>query len=483
MSVIRDEGLKDEEGALEAIDAAMTTLGAHPALVRQKAKVLGHYGHDDAAADLLITIEDAVGGASRALALRDGATSAARAGRYADAMRLYGKAAAAACENDGRAALCAGLRTEFAMAAWESGDRVAGLAALANVFDLLETIDHRASRQAERAHQFARGVGGLFAYDVGIMPGGPRPTIAFGGASALSTENEPLLNADVKPLADNWRVLALVERVAGFDLGIEARSLAKQKEPGVTPIELLFLGADNAHALAQEDLHKQLTSGFAFVSGMFVLQRVQAAGDGLASVDRASLPQTPAEDLLANPASREAIYRVIADILIKARLTGSWSVDFVDALHRACTSLLGEDQWLGPFFKAASGKYTPAANAPMPFWVARVAALSDEEMEVDPAARFQRDMLLVVQAELSPARRVLEPLIVNGMQADWRSVLDTQRFRLAAPGVHYPAIEAAWQRLAQTGLSAAAELLLSAAPAVRYDLTDNWQAALGRLVR
>ena len=91
-SVILDEGLNDQAAALAVVDESITALGSTPALVRQKAKVLGHSGDDLAAARLLMSVEDTVGIDSpidRVLALRDGAVSAARAGLFSDARRLF----------------------------------------------------------------------------------------------------------------------------------------------------------------------------------------------------------------------------------------------------------------------------------------------------------------------------------------------------------------------------------------------------------
>ena len=90
-SVILDEGLNNRAAAIAVVDGAVAEIGPAPALLRQKAKVLGHSGDDLAAAKLLISVEDSVGldnDFDRALALRDGAISAARARLFFDAIRL-----------------------------------------------------------------------------------------------------------------------------------------------------------------------------------------------------------------------------------------------------------------------------------------------------------------------------------------------------------------------------------------------------------
>ena len=129
-SVIVDEGLSNTDEAIEIVDVAIEEYGRDPALIRQKSKVLGHYGREMEAADLLISIEDEVSLDSpfdRALALRDGGTSAARADRFADSARLFEMAYDALSGVEAYRALAAGLLADKALALWSSGDRASAL--------------------------------------------------------------------------------------------------------------------------------------------------------------------------------------------------------------------------------------------------------------------------------------------------------------------------------------------------------------------
>jgi hypothetical protein len=487
ISVLFDEGLKNEAAAIAAVDEALATFGPDQTLIRQKSKVLGHYGRDSEAADLLISVEDTVGGTSlfdRALALRDGATSAARARRFADAARLYAKAAAAVSEAGGRPALLAGLITDHAMASWDSGARAHALTTIARVFDLVASFDMGESRQAERAHQFARGVGGLFAYDVGVIPGAERPTIAYGGASALSTDDEPRYEIDLKPLADNWRILALTERASGFNLGIEARSRAVQTGPGVATIEFLYFLDDYTRALRGGDLDEIIAGGVRAVSALRVATELTTAGDGMVRVNGEALAAYSREELLAKSETKEALYRIPADVLIYARLRGAWSHALVDQVRDACGRAFGsDDRWMAPLFEVAAGRGTAGAQAPLPIWAAEAAAINEEAVHDDPALRFKRDLLVVLHTGASAARQLLEPLIVGALGRGWGFVLECQRFRLSAPGNHAPAIEAARSSMNSLGLHGAAALLLAADPAVRYGLNDHLIDALRKIAR
>jgi hypothetical protein len=186
-SVILDEGLNDRPAALAVVDDAITALGSTPALVRQKAKVLSHSGDDLAAARLLMSVEDTVGLDSpidRALALRDGAVSAARADLFSDGLRLLGKAHEVLVAEDQHPGLAVGMQVESALVSWDMNDRSRAILALSDALDAVELLDPAASRQNERAHQFARAAVGLFWHKLDPYPSGPARSIAIGQASA-----------------------------------------------------------------------------------------------------------------------------------------------------------------------------------------------------------------------------------------------------------------------------------------------------------
>jgi hypothetical protein len=342
----------------------------------------------------------------------------------------------------------------------------------------------RESRQAERAHQFARGVGGLFAYDVGVIPGTERPTIAYGGASALSTDDEPRYEIDLKPLADNWRILALAERASGFNIGIEARSLAAQAGPGVAAIEFLYFLDDYARALRGGDLDEIIAQGVRAVSALRVATELTAAGDGMVRVNSEALAVYSREELLAKSETKEALYRIPADVLIYARLRGVWSLALVDQVRDACSRAFGpDDRWMAPLFEVAAGRGMAGTQAPLPIWAAEAAAINEETVHDDPGIRFKRDLLVVLHAGASAARQLLEPLIVDAMGSGWEFVLQCQRFRLSTPGNHAPTVEAARLSMNSLGLRGAAALLLAADPAVRYGLNAYLIDALRKIAR
>jgi hypothetical protein len=153
--------------------------------------------------------------------------SAARAHLFSDALRLFGKAHEVLVAEDQHPGLAVGVQVDSALVSWDMNDRPRAVLALSDALDAVELLDPAASRQNERSHQFARAAVGLFWHKLHPYPSGPARRIAIGQASAL-TGDEALLGIDLKPLAYNWRILALCEIELGVDVGIERRSLAKQ---------------------------------------------------------------------------------------------------------------------------------------------------------------------------------------------------------------------------------------------------------------
>src|SRR5258708_17886841 len=137
----------------------------------------------------MMSVEDAVGTDSpidRVLALRDGAVSAARAKLFSDALRFFGKTYELLRNEGEYPGLAAGVQVEIALVHWAADHRPQALLALADALDEVQRLDPAASRQNERAHQFARATVSLFWQRLDPYRSGPKRDIAIGQASALS---------------------------------------------------------------------------------------------------------------------------------------------------------------------------------------------------------------------------------------------------------------------------------------------------------
>jgi len=129
-----------------------------------------------------------------------------------------------------------------------SGDAQAVVAAV-DALDAAEQFEPTASRQAERSHQFARAIVGLISIEPQSALGSYTPPFTFGQASQLESSSSKLVGVALKPLSDNWRVLAAVEAKIGGELGIHERSIAKQTGPLRLDVERLILAHRYASAV------------------------------------------------------------------------------------------------------------------------------------------------------------------------------------------------------------------------------------------
>lgn len=483
-SVILDEGLSRFDDAIAVIDEAISVHGAVPPLIRQKSKVLGHEGRHPEAIDLLLKVEDDVGNGSsfdRSLALRDGALSAAQSGRLDDALRLLDKARISLAEVDGREALAAGLLVERSLILWRAGERAPALLAAADTLEVAERISPTYSRQAERSHQFARAIIGLFFGELGDERDDRAPPFSFGQASALESDGAKLVGVDLKPLADNWRILAAVEAGIGVDVGIDARSMAKQTGSLVCTTELLLRQKRYEHALRSENIDEAFRTGSAAIWAANMLRDVPRDPDNLPRVPTSDLRTPDPRALTRDPSIHEMIGGLVLDVLFY-RITAGNSLDreFLDGLRRSTDLIFGSDPELTLILDVAAGSVQVKHESSTSVRYAAAAATSEQAIEGDPALRFSRDMMMLGRIATSVANRVLAAALANQMAVGWRHVLDQQRFMLRSPSSYAPAIEAAIEGMTPT-LVGPATLLLAAAPAVGHKYGDGWQDLLTRL--
>ena len=473
-SVILDEGLNDRTAAIAVVDEVIAEMGSAPALVRQKAKVLGHSGDDLSAARLLISVEDSVGSDNpfdRALALRDGGVSAARARLFSDAIRLFRKAHDVLEGEGEHPALSVGMKIDMALVRWEMEDRNGAIAELADALDAVEPLDPAGSRQSERAHQFARATIGLFWKRLDPYPSGTPFKIAFGQPSALAGD-EPLLRVDLKPLAYNWRLLALCEIEMGVDACIERRSAAKQTKGGLPAIELFIARARYGRAVANEDITAAFILGLSAASAQTIVAELRASDEVLEPLEVGQLESKSLPMLLADAGSREIVRNIPIDLFVWHRFCGDWDPELPSRISVACTTAWGDSTQISDILRAASDATAERSSATA---VALAAALAfPSDFAGNPKARFERDLLLIYHVAHSMARRVLEPLVVPHVVAGWSIVVRDESFAIRAPLEHVPAIEAAIAETEAMGLTGAAKLMLAAASAVRVLLPEAW---------
>lgn len=483
-SIILDEGLDRLDEAISIIDEAISARGAVPALIRQKSKVLGHAGRDLEAIDLLLDVEDDVGSESpfdRSLALRDGALSAAKSGRSDDAARLIDKAHASLAAVDGREALAAGLLVERSLILWRAGKRAHALLAAADTLDAVERFSPTSSRQAERSHQFARAIVGLFFGELDNRDSGGPPPFGFGQASALEPDDAKLVGIELKSLADNWRVLAAVEAGIGVDVGIDARSMAKQTGPLAGTTELLVRQHRYEHALRSQNISEALRIGAAVVWAAKALQGAPRCPDDLPRVPASALRMPDQKSLYNDDSIREMIEGLVLDLLFYRILAGGYlDQEFLDELRRSTSLVLGNGNDLARILDVVSGEAQVRSGDPASVVYASAAVIPKQAIGNDPAIRFYHDMMMTARIAVSFAQGVLAPALASEMATGWHHVLEHQQFMLRSPSNYVPTIKAAIEGMTPT-LASAAALLLAAAPGVGHKFADGWHDLLIQL--
>lgn len=406
--------------------------------------------------------------------MRDGAVSAARTRLFADAARLFSKAHGVLVAEGQHPGLAVGMQVDLALVLWEMGDRLTALSSLADALDAVEVLDPVASRQNERAHQFARASVGLFWHRLDPYLSGPARDITIGQASALSGD-EALLGVDLKPLAHNRRILALCEIELGLDLGIERRSLAQQSGPGLASVEMFIAMALYSRAI---------TSGSNFAEalrlGLIALcayQTTKRFREGDINADQTSRSPTEIIQVLTQEGLGDLLKTLPVDLLLWQRFCSTWDAGFIERIEAGCIEAWGD---IGPVADIISAASSGAASG-VPFTTVALAAslATIPDLKGNPRAHFERYFLLVSHTAHSLARRVLEPVVVPIVAEGWSTVLDNEGFALRSPVQHRPA--AAIKEMPTLGLKAAARLLLAAAPAVQASLSGSWERLLRQI--
>lgn len=485
-SVILDEGLENRTKSLEVIDAAIHQFGRRPALIRQKSKVLRHQGSSEAAAAVLIEIEDEIAELApfdQGLALRDGAVAAADAKRFSDALRLFGKAKAIYESKGGCEAMCIGLTVDEAMVLWEFGRRARAIRRAGDALEAVEKLDPSVSRQNLRAHRMARAVVGLFMHLVEPYPHGPRPPVTVGMGSVLEGSEDPG-PAELKALQDNWRILELVETDAGVDAGIAARSAARQGVSRLVSIESSIAKAQFARALEAGDIDGAVRAILPAVSlAQHCKQTLAAAIDGSPVLARSDVGDLGPLRITALVSSgwTEAIQGAVVDIMLRLALAGCWTPQAARELQDCISAHWTSDRLLIPLLAATNGTAPASEMASMPVLAAFTLNTVANDEALSQSDRIRRDLLWLYQAAGSLGRRALEPLIVKSVAEGWRFVLEHQRFALSMPMRTAPLIEAAIKVVEQKGIRAAPQLIDAIADATRLTIPSQWRPFLTAL--
>lgn len=479
-SVIFDERLNNQADATRIVDEAVKKFGRLPQLLRQLAKVAAHRDDYQTATDLTLEVENSIGAGSpldRALALRDAGVWAAKAGRLVEAVRLLDTAHSTCSTIEGQEALATGIIVEKGLALWHNGQRSDAVLAAADALDAVGKFSATASRQAERSHMFARALVGLFFDEIGPR-GLMEPPFTFGAASSLELSSAKLLGANLRPIPDNYRILAAVEASLRVDLGIDARSLAVSDGTLNIGVETGIALNTFEAALRAFDIPVAVKAS-AQITAMGNMRVTQDLGDRmpLADLEKVRSPLNALDDSYIPVAQSGMI-----DIILAGVFADREPAEFLPLLEREVVANYGRLPELEAVIKSASGRY--AVGSASPFFVIAAQAIvgGEDSLRKSPLARLHRDLMMLSHLLHSVARNDLAPVAATRVYSGWRWVWDNQRFLLKASVTSEAEIEAALEQAAQGKLSGAAALLVSISNLVDHKYADGWFAALQPLV-
>ncbi|ULJ73009.1 hypothetical protein [Rhizobium gallicum] len=485
-AIILDEEFKRFGDAIAVVDEAIESFGDQPVLLRQKSKILGHAGRFSEAVAALLPVEDTVSASSpfdRALALRDGASSAANAGLFADALRLIDGARKALSMSPAREALAIGFALEHALIKWRSGDRAGAIELNADSLEQVGRFAVDESMQALRSHKFARAMVGLFFSEVPGMPSEDPPPFSYGSASFLESETKAPPREELSPIGDNMRILAIVEAACRVDVGVGERSLEAQGGTTIPGIEFLLRQFRYANTVEGRNAFASLVSGLDATWALAVKQRYPLDQQNRVRIPSNDLILPGVQKFLSDPSLADRLKMVALDVVLLEKLQTDWTPGepFWQELRTAARSVFGNDDGIGAVIDVAEGKTPTESNISMPMAHARVMAVTEEQVLGHPSVRFQRDVRLLQFVVQSAAFHAHLPSLATKFVKDWRFVIESQRFMLKMPRRLAPEVEMALSIL-ETDPSGAnvARLLSAVSPLVGQDLDASLDDALKR---
>jgi hypothetical protein len=483
-AIILDEGLDRIDEAIAIIDDAIGTYGQDPILIRQKSKLYSHAERHSEAVETLLVIEDSVGARSsfdRALALREGAISAAKAGRLEDALRMIGGARSAISAVSDRKALSIGLMLEEALIKWRADDRQGAIKLVADALMEVSTIPVDESFQALRTHRMARAMVGLFMFEPPGTPPSPSPPLTFGNASSLESESKAPARETLHPISSNMRILAVVEAAWGLDVGVEGLSASLMTDGAVPMVEVLLSRYQYQSAIRSGDPALALTSG---IKAFWVSLTAQCVPPNLRTTGQTALGDFATPDmavLLSTSGAEEQLQSIVLDFVFCARIEQKLPLDarFWTRLREAVRQVFRGVN----FEKFMDGLEFGNADAlpANPNHAFALAITASENQVSAPDARFRRDVLLMQFLSRSLAIELLAPMFIISTVERWTFVAERQRFLLRNPARLIADIGNAIAALSESPkLSNLARLFEQIAPAVGQPFDRNWIEIFGQ---
>lgn len=481
-AVMLDEYMKDESAAHAELNDAVVSLGEDVVIERARARIFWRNDKHQESIKVLREVADAVGRDSpveRAFAMREAAISAAKTNDWAQAEAWFGEAerAASAAKVDDMQTMAVGLEGDRAVALLESGKVDASLQAMASCLTRLAKIDPERSLWAAYCHRVVRHtvlwMGSKIEKEERLIHGEPiamLPGTCSNPEPPASIKQLPLGHLDIA-----WYMLAEAEISSGYDVGI-ARSLRSNLKDG----PILFLEATHRICSITMDVLRSDSAGFArhfldYVAGMEYLSgRSEPAREAFNAV---TPPRGEVSPLSETDLSKPSVAVVAEDAILAFAIAAALCAmpDPAIALRKTLVEVIDEFYPGKRMMEKLCG--VDVLLAPLEGAVIDAIASMRIEAHLEPRKVWEIGLRLFEKVRQSSFRKALVPLLESWLAAEWKRIVDNERFRLTRPMQTVPAIEASLNG-DKKGEAFIASLLLTGAEAVRSPLSAAYEKLL-----
>jgi tetratricopeptide (TPR) repeat protein len=480
-SVLLDEMQQKRSEALAIVDAALEQHPDDAALLRQKAKVLGHDGDFKAARDILSALKPGLSERSsvdQLYTLKEEAVAAARLGDFNDARILFLEAAQTeeplTDESINLTCHKIALRAEAALCAWRMDDRPTALRELASVMEETEGIDRNTNDTALMLHARVTWLVSWLHSSTSQPQVDPPPTLVAGATSALDTD-VPDSQRDAPENYQNVKVLLLVTAmqcgIANLDLKVNWRAV-KRGMPLIVAGAEFDLAVQSRAPTTIATAILNVGSGFKILidkSDPSELSLPLRLGDGVTA------------DTLKTKEFRAAVEQLVAIAAFWMREQVASISAFLSETLAELDHLLGGD---GPNFvtlseatKNQTGLHKISGHAERLIISLRQKA----KAPLHPSELLAYHLDLIACASISGAgvRTVQE--VLSAISNDWSHVIEHQRFALNSPSLTVPRIKSAVQDLRSHHHGALANLLDAASQGLHTEVDESWRLLIDRV--
>jgi hypothetical protein len=475
-SVLWDEFKNDATRAITVIDHALNDRPEDPALLRQKAKVLGHEGNYESARAILTTLKPKLNQHSsveQLYILKEEAVAAARLGDLADARSLFLQAASVGDEETDSIfnVRChkIALRAEAALCAWWMEDQSQALTELAAVLDETAAVNPETSDAARMLHVKMRWLVGWIDLVTRAPQGGLPPELVAGAMSAQDAEVTDEHRID----RGSFDGIKLILLVSAYRCGVTDLAMEIDWSATTPACNLMLVGAEFDLAIESRRPDLIATAILNVAAGFLILS--DDASDS--TVARTPFPIKDGGGITLADRSSELVRPVLCQLIGVAAFRLRRDVSSIrDIVHQILAELegrLGGDETLFAELRTAldGGKAEPVSVAGQLV----LGLLAKEARPLLPRELIQYHLNLIACSGFSGAGARTARAALSAMSDDWTYVIDRQRFLLARPALTAPQLQGAIEQVRSHRPGALSELLDMAAKGLNMEIPASWR--------